>query len=112
MELNSNFLFTWTTPRKMYMRNVSQAIAGFRYGFLNRAVRSRPITEKMDSRLGMLALSVGTEHLTTFVMAQTTLSIDIPVSLSPSIPLHSILITMSTSYPTLIPPVVLSPPLA
>jgi hypothetical protein len=107
---------TWTTPRKMYTRNVSQVTADTRCGFLDRAARSRPATDKMDSRSGMLALSVGRGHSTffaTFVMVQTTLFImDVPVSLSAPILLHLILITKSTSYPTLILLVLLSLPLA
>ena len=99
----------------MYTQNVSQTIVGTRYGFLNRAVRSRPATDKTDSRSGTLALPVRREHSTffsTFVMAHTTLSINVPMSLSTSILLLLILITKSTSYPTLTLLAVLSPPLA
>ena len=106
---------TWKTSRKMYTQNVSQTIADTRCGFLNRAVRSRPATDKMDSRSGMLALSVGRGHSTFFstsVMAQTTLSIRINVSVSLPSLFHLISIVTSTSDLMLILLVVLSHPLA
>jgi len=105
----------WMIPRKMCTRNVSQTIADTRCGFPNRAGRSRPATHRMDSRSGMLAMSVRRAHsmfFLTYVMGQTMLFINVPVSLSALISSHLILMSKSTSYPTLILPVVLSLPLA
>jgi len=111
----SEAITTWMIPRKMCTQNVSQTIADTHCGFPNRAVHSRPATDKMDSRSGMLAMSVRRAHSTffsTYVMDQTMLFINVPASVSALIPFHLILITKSTSYPMLILLVVSSLPLA